>query len=231
VSVADDVEMVFFGSAAPQRLFGPYRVGDASDRGAAWWSPVTEGETLTVEFFAPNKHVAGDPRIVEVGHLFQSPADRAPTKAHLGHRRRRRMQRGHCVLAAQWQHGIPQRDGSRRADGLQRQAASCCCARARCSTTPILHAAAVVLRREPLLRQRFRAVQDRGADADRREHAHDPVVLRGDELRIEHRQPGFPAARGGATYLYSNQQSDALFLRLNRDPPAGAFFSGGTRMR
>jgi hypothetical protein len=90
VSVADDVEMVFFGSAAPQRLFGPYRVGDASDRGAAWWSPVTEGETLTVEFFAPNKHVAGDPRIVEVGPSLPEPADRSAAKAHLRHRRRRR---------------------------------------------------------------------------------------------------------------------------------------------
>src|SRR5688572_3704578 len=78
-AVADDVEMVFFGSAAPERLFGPYRVGDATKR-AAWWSPMTEGETLAVEFFAPGRHVAGDPQVVEVGHFFRNPAERASGK-------------------------------------------------------------------------------------------------------------------------------------------------------
>src|SRR5258707_13486909 len=31
---------------------------------------------------------------------------------------------------------------------------------------------------------------------------------------------------GGATYLFSNQVSDALFLRLNGSPPAGTFYAG-----
>lgn len=31
---------------------------------------------------------------------------------------------------------------------------------------------------------------------------------------------------GGATYLYSNADTDALLLRLNNAPPAGAFFAG-----
>jgi hypothetical protein len=38
--------------------------------------------------------------------------------------------------------------------------------------------------------------------------------------------PGWQQVGGGATYLYSNVQSDALFLRLNGQPPSGAFFAG-----
>ena len=51
--VPNDVEMVFFGSAAPERLLGPVRVGEIADRSVPWWSPLTDGETQTVEFFVP----------------------------------------------------------------------------------------------------------------------------------------------------------------------------------
>jgi len=73
-----DVEMVFFGSKDPARLLGPVRVADIADRTAPWWSPVTEGETQTVEFFAPG---ARDPRelairAAQVSHLFTGPSSR-----------------------------------------------------------------------------------------------------------------------------------------------------------
>jgi len=38
--------------------------------------------------------------------------------------------------------------------------------------------------------------------------------------------PNWQQVGGGATYLYSNPASDALFVRLNNAPPAGAFYSG-----
>ncbi len=74
--VPEDVEMVFFGSDAPDRLVGPVRVGDIRDRTAAWWSPVTDGETQTVEFFVP---ASRDPRalplkLTGVSHLFTTVA-------------------------------------------------------------------------------------------------------------------------------------------------------------
>ncbi len=67
-----DVEMVFFGSDAPDVLEGPIRVGDVKDRSVTWWSPVVDGETLTVEFFVPAQY---DPRslgfrVTGVSHLF-----------------------------------------------------------------------------------------------------------------------------------------------------------------
>ena len=74
--VPADVQMVFFGSADPARLFGPVRVGDIRDRTQPWWSPVTEGETQTVEFFAP-AGTAADARSVAItgaGHLFAGPS-------------------------------------------------------------------------------------------------------------------------------------------------------------
>lgn len=43
---------------------------------------------------------------------------------------------------------------------------------------------------------------------------------------------GIEAARtqlaGGATYLYSDEQTDGMLLRLNNAPPAGAYFAGWT---
>ena len=75
--VPANVQMVFFGSADPSRLEGPVRVGDIRDRTQPWWSPVTEGDTQTVEFFAP----AGTPTpdaaslaITAAGHLFAAPS-------------------------------------------------------------------------------------------------------------------------------------------------------------
>jgi hypothetical protein len=38
--------------------------------------------------------------------------------------------------------------------------------------------------------------------------------------------PPFVQLTGGATYIYNNQGIDALFLRLNGRPPAGAFYAG-----
>ena len=75
--VPEDVEMVFFGSDAPERLVGPVRVGSIADRSVAWWSPVTDGDTQTVEFFVPLGH---DPRALALAlagasHLFTTVAN------------------------------------------------------------------------------------------------------------------------------------------------------------
>jgi len=46
--VREDVQMVFFGSNAPNRLEGPVRVGDIVDRTLPYWGPGTDGDTQTV---------------------------------------------------------------------------------------------------------------------------------------------------------------------------------------
>jgi hypothetical protein len=76
--VPDDVEMVFFGSDAPGRLVGPLRAGEIPDRSAPWWSPVTDGETQTIELFVPGSR---DPRALPLrlsgaSHVFTTIASR-----------------------------------------------------------------------------------------------------------------------------------------------------------
>jgi lysyl endopeptidase len=73
-NVPADVEMVFFGSDAPDRLVGPVRVGDVKDRTVAWWSPLTDGETQTVEFFSRSRAGALPIRLVRASHVFTSIA-------------------------------------------------------------------------------------------------------------------------------------------------------------
>jgi len=73
--VSEDVTMVFFGSGAPRRLEGPVRVGDVRDRTVAYWSPITDGDTQTVEFFAPfSVDAAQAPKVVGASHLLTTLA-------------------------------------------------------------------------------------------------------------------------------------------------------------
>ena len=74
--VPGDVEMVAFGSDDPARLEGPVRVADIPDRTAPWWSPITDGETQTIEFFVPR---GIDPaslrlKVTAASHLFTNLA-------------------------------------------------------------------------------------------------------------------------------------------------------------
>jgi hypothetical protein len=73
-NVPADVEMVFFGSDAPDRLVGPVRVGEVRDRSVAWWSPLTDGETQTVEFFSRTRAGAVTVRLAGAAHVFTSAA-------------------------------------------------------------------------------------------------------------------------------------------------------------
>ena len=73
-----EVEMVFFGSADPRRLEGPVKVADVADRTSPWWSPLTEGEMQTVEFFVPSRHAPSELPMAVVGasHVFTTVASR-----------------------------------------------------------------------------------------------------------------------------------------------------------
>ena len=73
-NVPSDVEMVFFGSDAPDKLLGPVRVGDITDRSVTWWSPITDGETQTVEFFSRTRAGALPIRLTRASHVFTSAA-------------------------------------------------------------------------------------------------------------------------------------------------------------
>lgn len=47
------VEMRFFGSNRPGEILGPVRAAEARARQPVYWSPVTDGETLTLEIYLP----------------------------------------------------------------------------------------------------------------------------------------------------------------------------------
>ena len=68
--------MVFFGSGAPDRIEGPIRVASIKDRSTPWWSPVTDGDTQTVEFFVPSRHDAAalPLRLTGASHLLTTLA-------------------------------------------------------------------------------------------------------------------------------------------------------------
>ena len=74
--IPEDVEMVFFGSGDPSRLVGPVRVGEIDDRTRAWWSPLTEGDTQTVELFVASRHGKRELAIEVrgVSHVFTTPS-------------------------------------------------------------------------------------------------------------------------------------------------------------
>jgi len=73
-NVPSDVEMVFFGSDAPDVLVGPVRVGDVKDRSVPWWGPITDGETQTVEFFSRTRAGAVSVRLAGASHVFTTVA-------------------------------------------------------------------------------------------------------------------------------------------------------------
>jgi hypothetical protein len=74
--VPANVQLVFFGADGPSRLLGPVNVGDIADRTSPWWSPVTEGQTQTVELFSPGERDPGSLplRAVAVSHLLTGPS-------------------------------------------------------------------------------------------------------------------------------------------------------------
>jgi lysyl endopeptidase len=76
--VPETVEMVFLGSDDPARLVGPVRVGAIKDRTVPWWSPLTDGETQTVELFVPGSMDARamNLRIAGASHVFTTIASR-----------------------------------------------------------------------------------------------------------------------------------------------------------
>jgi hypothetical protein len=225
-AVADDVEMVFFGSAAPGRLFGPYRAGEATDRSAAWWTPMTEGETLTVEFFSPRAAAGGNPRVLEVGHLFRNPAERAGDKrlVDIG-------DAGSCNV------DVP--CSSLNGNPAFRNAMSAVAQMVFTDGGFVLLCTGTLLNDTDASTQRpwfFGANHCFDNDdppfktpAQMQAVANSLTTLwffEASACGTSVPNPGWQQLGGGATYLYSNEQSDALFLRLNRDPPSGAFFSG-----
>lgn len=226
-----ELEMAFFGSADPSRIEGPVRAGEGRDRTAPWWSPITEGETQTVEFFVPQ---GPDPRklpiaITGASHLLTTPSSNFTKRLQdIG-------KAGSCNV------DIP--CSNLYGDGAFRDAVASVAQMvfndggftAMCSGTLLNDADPAS--QVPYFYSANHCFENDAAPyktpAQMQAVANTLTTVWGFEASacVNGRGNGTPLATwtqrgGGATLLYNNVQTDALFLRLNDPAPAGAFFSG-----
>jgi hypothetical protein len=228
IGVAAALEMVFFGSAAPERVFGPYRVADIADRSLAWWSPLTQGDTLNVEFFLPGGAPAqgASPRLGRVAHLVLDPATHAVDK---------RLQdigdAGACnvdLACSPLNTGVAFRNVAQSVaqmvfseGGFVRLCTGTLLNDADASTqTPWFFSANHCFDNDTAP---YKTPTQMQAVANTLS-----TLWFFDANACGSSTPvaSWQQVAGGATYLYSNHQSDALFLRLNNPPPPGAFYAG-----
>ena len=225
--VPTDIEMVFFGSGASEKLFGPFRVGDIADRTAAWWSPMTPGETLTVEFFEPRgvRASGNDPRVANVAHLFSNPADpsAAKTVTDIG-------RAGSCNIDVQC-------SSLKSSGSFQNAAASVAQMVFNADGTTYLCTGTLLNDTDSSTQKPWFLSANHCFDSgSSRKNASQMQTVASSLTTLwffeasscgsQSVNGNWQQSGGGATYIYNNYQSDALLLRLNNAPPAGAFFSG-----
>jgi hypothetical protein len=225
--VPADVEMVFFGSAAATRLVGPIRVGDIADRTSSWWSPLTEGDTQTVEFFVPGDRDAQrlPIRVVNVSHLFASPADgfrkrvqeigaSSPCNIDVA-----------CTSLNYNPSFLHIRESVAQMVSIDGSFAVLCTGTLLNDTdgatqVPWFYSANHCFDNESLPYK---------TPAQMQTVANTLTTLwdfEADQCQSTTVSPRYQQVAGGSQLVYNNPQADVLFLRLNSAPPANAFFGG-----
>ena len=222
-----DVEMVFFGSADPARLEGPVRVGDVADRTQPWWSPLTEGETQTVEFFVPARHDPARLTLAVAGaaHVFTTPSS-GFTK---------RLQ--DIGLAGPCNVDIP--CSGLATDGAFRNAAGSVAQMVfndggfTTLCTGTLLADGDASSQAPWFYGANHCFENEDPPyktaSQMQAVASTLTTLWGFEASACNSRtprPGWSQLGGGATFIHNDVATDVLFLRLNAAPPAGAYYSG-----
>ena len=229
--VPDSIEMVFFGSDDPGRLVGPVRVGEIKDRGIAWWSPLTDGDTQTVEFFAPGTLGSGamSLRVAGASHVFTTIASRfEKTTQDIG-------TSGSCNVDIKCspllssQAFLDMRNSVAQmllTDVFQGFTALCTgqLLNDTDSTTqiPWFYSANHCFENETLPDKTAAQMQTVASTLNTFWFFEAVSCRTPSDQTIPHYLQKFD----GATYLYNNPGADSLFLRLNSAPPAGAFFAG-----
>jgi lysyl endopeptidase len=227
-----ELQMVFFGSKDPSRLLGPVRVSDIADRTAPWWSPVTEGETQTVEFFVPG---ARDPRelpirAAEVSHLFTGPSSRFD-KATVPSTCTGPGCSGSCNvdLACSSLDGTTPFQNAANAVAMMvfnDAGSTFLCNGTLLNDTdvstqiPWFYTANHCFENE---KAPFKTPAQMQAVANTLET---DWFYQSTSCNSGVESNTFRGLFGGATYIFNNAVSDVLFLRLNGTPPPGAFFAG-----
>ncbi len=225
-NVPVDVEMVFFGSDAPGRLLGPVRVGDVADRAAAWWSPLTDGDTQTLEFFAPGER---DPasltlRVSGAAHVFTTIASAfAKRVSEIGDAGSCNVD-VKCSALSSSQAFLNVRNAIAQMVFTDGAFIGLCTGSllndADSSTqVPWFYGANHCFENEQLP---YKTPAQMQAVASSLNTLWFFEAMACNSLAT----PNYSQLVGGATLVHNNPGADALFLRLNDTPPGGAFFAG-----
>ena len=222
-----DVEMVFYGSANPARLEGPVRVGDIRDRTAPWWTPITEGEAQTIEFFVPAGH---EPkrlplRIVRASHLFTTPSSNFTKRMDdIG-------RSGSCNVDVACSALASEAAFRDAAASVAQMVFNDGAYTALCSGTLLNDADSSS--QVPYFFSANHCFDNEAppykTPAQMQSVASTLTTLWGFEAAAcgsSSARSSWSQRSGGAAYLYSDPQTDALLLRLNDTPPGEAYFSG-----
>ncbi len=221
-----DVEMVFFGSDGAGRLEGPVRVADIPDRSEAWWSPITEGATQTIEFFAPAQHdpAALSPRIERASHIFTTPSSRfAKRTQDIG-------DAGSCNIDIKCS-SLTQQTSFREAVASVAQMVFTDGGFTGLCTGTLLNDVDPATQ-VPWFYSANHCFDNNNAPYKTAAQIQSVAstlstlwFFEASACRSLVPDAGWVQQSSGATHLYNNVQSDVLFVRLNAAPPSGSFFA------
>jgi hypothetical protein len=221
-NVPADVEMVFFGSDAPNVLVGPIKVGDVKDRTTPWWGPITDGQTQTVEFFSRTR--AGSVRLAGASHVFTTVASGLTKRSQdIG-------DAGSCNVDI-------------KCSSLQSSNAFLS-ARSAVAEMVFNDANTVYLCTGTLLNDTAPSTQIPWfLSANHCFDNEDPPLKTSSQMQAvastlttlwafeaqscgSTTVPPYSQLVGGSQFIYNNPRADVLFIRLNDSAPPGAFFAG-----
>ncbi|MGZ5644999.1 MAG: trypsin-like peptidase domain-containing protein [Usitatibacter sp.] len=222
------MQMVFFGSDDPGRLVGPVVAGAIGAGGKAWWSPITDGDTQTVEFFVPGSidPAASSFRIAGAAHVFTTIASRfEKTTQDIG-------TSGSCNVDVKCsplagsqafldvRNSVAQMLFTDAAAGFIGLCTGQLLNDTDTSTqVPWFYSANHCFDNEQLPHKTASEMQTVARTLN--------TFWFFEAATCNARNvPNYSQLFNGAAFLYNNPGADSLFLRLNDTPPSGAFFAG-----
>ncbi len=201
-----------FAGATDSTIYGPFGAAEAIAQGEPYWSPVLTGETAIVELFVPGEQDPYETQVSvdQVSHLFVHPGEpRAEMLAKGGESQS-------CEIDLVCRTGS---DAALAAVGkaVARMTFSSSGGTALCTGT-LLNPTGT---RYPYFYSANHCISTQSTASTLTTHwFYDRTGCGSGSTSASYVQ-----LAGGATLLYANEASDALLLRLNADPPAGAVYA------
>lgn len=224
--VPAEVELTFFGSQDASRIEGPVKVGEIADRTAKWWSPLTEGETQTVEIFVPRGSAREIPlAVVGASHLFTTPSSGFAKRIQdIG-------DAGSCNVDVACSALASDPAFRSAADSAAQMVFNDAGFTVLCTGTLLADGDGTT--QVPWFYSANHCFENEDppykSASQMQAVANTLSTLWGFEATsCGSRTPrsSWSQLNGGATFLHNNVGSDVLFMRLNGTPPANAFYSG-----